>query len=106
MLRGHRRLGQGLAFAADPLAPDVALDREDARRVVELFADVLADALQSAAAAQRGADGGLGLVGNLHRLGSYAMCSRPLRMHKDSPYKLFKPEFWINGAYVRRASKR
>lgn len=49
-LRGNRCLNQGLATGAGPLAADVALDREHTRRVVELLAHVLADALERAAA--------------------------------------------------------
>ena len=44
-LCGHRRLRQGLALGARPLAAHVALHREHARCVVEFFADVFADAL-------------------------------------------------------------
>ena len=44
-LRGHRCLNQALALGAGPLAADMALDCEEARRVVELLADVFADAL-------------------------------------------------------------
>lgn len=44
----NRRLGQGFASLADLLAVDMPLHREDARGV-ELFADILADALELAA---------------------------------------------------------
>ena len=58
-VRGHRRLDQRLAAAADPLAADMTLDREYPWGVIELLADVLPDALQAAAA---GALGALGFV--------------------------------------------
>ena len=61
-VRRHGRLDQPLAAAADPFAADMALDREDAGRVVELLAHILADALQTAAAAALGV---LGLVADL-----------------------------------------
>jgi hypothetical protein len=57
MWGGDRRLHQRLAFGADPLAADVTLHGEDARGVVELLADVLADALHRAAALARRAVG-------------------------------------------------
>ena len=44
-LRGHWCLNQALALGASPLAVNVALNCGQARRVVELFADVLTDAL-------------------------------------------------------------
>ena len=47
-VRIHGRLHQRLAFGADPLASDMAFHREDARGVVQLLADVLADALHRA----------------------------------------------------------
>src|SRR6266850_3869720 len=53
-VRGHRRLRQPLALRAHPLAADVPLHREHARGVVELLGHVLADALQSTAAAAHG----------------------------------------------------
>jgi hypothetical protein len=53
-VRRHRRLHQGLARRAHPFAADVPLDGEDAGGVVELLGDVLADALQLAAAAADG----------------------------------------------------
>src|ERR1700744_4985370 len=43
-LRRHRRLDQRFALRTHPLAAHVTLDREHARRVVELLADVFADA--------------------------------------------------------------
>ena len=43
-LRRHGSLYQRLAGIANPFAANMALDREHARRVVELLADVLADA--------------------------------------------------------------
>ena len=53
-LRGHRRLDQGLALGAGPLAADVALNGEDAGLVGELLGNVLADALHLAAAGAGG----------------------------------------------------
>ena len=50
-LRRHRRLDERLTPRTRPLAANVPLDLKHARRVVELFAHVLADALQRAAAA-------------------------------------------------------
>lgn len=50
----YRCLDQRLALVADPLATDVSFHREGARRVVELFADVLADPLELAAAGTLG----------------------------------------------------
>ena len=47
---GHRRLDQLLAGTADPLTADVTFDLEHTGGVVELFADILPDALQAAAA--------------------------------------------------------
>jgi len=47
-VRRHRRLDQGLAVVAHPLAADVAVHGEAAGRVVELFADILADPPQGA----------------------------------------------------------
>ena len=61
-LRGHRRLNQGFTLGADPLAPDVALDREHAWLVVQLLGHVLADAFHPASTA---AGGGFGFVMNL-----------------------------------------
>jgi ADP-ribose pyrophosphatase YjhB (NUDIX family) len=58
-VRRHGGLHQGLALGADPLAADVALDREDAGHVIQLLGHVLPDALQLAAAA---AGSVLGLV--------------------------------------------
>ena len=49
-LRRHRCLDQCLALHARPLAAHMPLDLEHTRRVVELLADVLADALQLTAA--------------------------------------------------------
>lgn len=56
-LRGNRCLNQGFAFIADPLATDMPLNAEHARRVVELFTDVFADALEGAAALALGVFG-------------------------------------------------
>ena len=50
-LRGYRCLNQSLALGAGPFTANVALHGEQPRRVVELFADVLADAFQGAAVA-------------------------------------------------------
>jgi len=61
-LSRHRCLNQALTGAAGPFAAHMALDREDARGVVELLADVLADALHLAAA---GTGGGIGFVADL-----------------------------------------
>ena len=44
----------------------MALDREQPGRVVQLLADILADALQGAAAARRGAAGRFGFVVLVH----------------------------------------
>ena len=55
-------LVDGLALRAGPLAPDVALDTEDAQHVVQLLGHVLADALHLAATL---AQSGLGLVADL-----------------------------------------
>lgn len=49
-LRRNRCLDQRFALAADPLATDMTLDGEHAWRVVEFFADILADTLEGAAA--------------------------------------------------------
>jgi len=46
----HRRLDQRLALRTRPLAAYMPLDLEQPRRVIELFAHVLADALHRAAA--------------------------------------------------------
>src|SRR5206468_3469010 len=46
----YRRLHQRLALRTGPFAADVSLDVNHARRVVELLAHVLADALHRAAA--------------------------------------------------------
>jgi hypothetical protein len=61
-VRWHGGLHQGLALRANPLAADVALDREDAGRVVQLLGHVFADALELAATT---AGGVLGLVAML-----------------------------------------
>ena len=49
-LSRNRRLDQRFALRTDPFDADMSLHREDARGVVELFADILADALELAAA--------------------------------------------------------
>ena len=49
-VRGNRRLDQRFTVIADPHASDVAFDGEHARRVVEFFADILANTLECAAA--------------------------------------------------------
>ena len=49
-VRRNRCLDQRFAVITDPLASDVAFNREHARRVVELFADILANTLEGAAA--------------------------------------------------------
>ncbi|KPY89455.1 hypothetical protein ALO94_200122 [Pseudomonas syringae pv. spinaceae] len=46
----NRRLDQGFAVIADPFATHMTLNGEHARCVIQLFADVLADAFQRAAA--------------------------------------------------------
>lgn len=46
----YRRLDQCFALATGPLATHMLFDGEHARRVIQLFADVFADALQQAAA--------------------------------------------------------
>ncbi|GAB0084523.1 Uncharacterized protein ALO36_01541 [Pseudomonas syringae pv. tomato] len=46
----HRCLGQCFALIANPLTPNVPFNAEHARRVVEFLADILADALEGAAA--------------------------------------------------------
>ena len=61
-VRRHRRLDQGFALGADPLAADVPLHGEHAGLVVQLLGHVLADALQLAATA---AGGVLGFVVDL-----------------------------------------
>src|ERR1700683_2170784 len=53
-VRRHGRLDQPLATATDPLAADVPLHLKDARRVVELLAHILADALETTSAAALG----------------------------------------------------
>src|SRR5579859_1139019 len=52
-MRRHRCLNQRLARLAGPLAPDMPLNREYPRRIVQLLTDVLADthALATATAA-------------------------------------------------------
>ncbi len=60
-LGGHRRLDQCLALAAGPLATHMLLDGKHGRGVVQLLADVFADALKLAAAGA-GALGAIGLV--------------------------------------------
>jgi hypothetical protein len=47
----HRRLGERLAFGADPFAADMSLHREHARLIGELLRDVFADARKRAATA-------------------------------------------------------
>ncbi|MNP67714.1 hypothetical protein D3C76_1635750 [compost metagenome] len=49
-LRRNRCLNQRFAVIADPFATNMALDGKYAGRVVQLFADVLTDALEGAAA--------------------------------------------------------
>lgn len=61
-VRGDGRLQQRLALRADPLAAHVALDAEHPRAVVELLGNILADALEGAAA---GTGGALGLMVDL-----------------------------------------
>ena len=61
-MRLDRRLGDGLALHAGPLAADVALHREHAGHIVELLGHVFADALHPAAAL---AGGRLGFVADL-----------------------------------------
>ena len=48
-MRRHRRLDQCFALVTGPFPPDMALDRKDAGRVVELFAGIFADTFQGAA---------------------------------------------------------
>ncbi len=55
-------LGERLALRTSPLAPDVALDAEDARHIVQLLGHVLAHALHLATA---GTGGRVGLVADL-----------------------------------------
>ncbi len=52
----YRCLDQRFAVLADPLATDMALDGEHARRVIEFFTDILPDPFERAAA------GALGIV--------------------------------------------
>jgi len=59
---GHWHLNQRFAVLAHPLSTDMALNREHARRVVQLLTDVLADAHALAAAM---ADGALWFVMDL-----------------------------------------
>ena len=49
-LRRPRLLNQGFAVITDPFATNMPFNAEHAWRVVELFADVFADALEGAAA--------------------------------------------------------
>ncbi|CAG9183956.1 hypothetical protein LMG23992_05116 [Cupriavidus laharis] len=49
-VRRNRCLREGLALPACPLTPDMAFDREHAGGVVQLLADVFANALERAAA--------------------------------------------------------
>lgn len=49
-VRRHLLLGDALALATQPAAPQVALDREDAGHVFEFLGGVLADAFEPAAA--------------------------------------------------------
>ena len=49
-LRRHRCLDQRFALAADPFPTHMLLDREHTRRVIQLLADVFADALKLTAA--------------------------------------------------------
>lgn len=65
-LRGHRHLDQGLAAGTGSPAPQVALDREYARYVVELFADAFTDAIDVAAAVWGGSNGGFWFMVHLH----------------------------------------
>src|SRR5690554_3876920 len=55
----NRRLGQGAALVAGPLATDMALNDEHARYIIQLFTYIFTDPLELTAAA---ALGGLGLV--------------------------------------------
>ena len=48
-VRRNRCLDQRFAVITNPLASDVAFDSEHARRVVEFFADILANTLEGAA---------------------------------------------------------
>jgi len=51
--------GQGVALAADPLAADMAFNSKHARHIIQLLADVFADAFELAPTAALGV---LGLV--------------------------------------------
>src|ERR1700722_12119676 len=53
-VRRHWCLDQRLAATADPLAADMTLYRKHSWAVIELLADILADTLQTAAAAALG----------------------------------------------------
>ncbi|VVN33050.1 hypothetical protein PS631_05026 [Pseudomonas fluorescens] len=53
-LRGHWRLSQSFALTAGPLATHMLLDRDHAWRVIQLFADIFADALKLAATGAMG----------------------------------------------------
>ena len=53
-VRGYRRLRDGFALGTRLFAPDVALDAEDARFVVQLLGHVLADVPHLAATAAGG----------------------------------------------------
>jgi len=59
---GHGRLHELFTTTAHPLATNVALHREGARRVIEPLRDVLAHALQRCATARARALGGGRLV--------------------------------------------
>lgn len=54
-LRRHRCLSQSFALTAGPFATHMLLDREHAWRVIQLFADIFADALKLAATGALGA---------------------------------------------------
>ena len=62
-LRGNRCLGQCFTAGANPFATNMALDREHAGRVVQLFGYILANALELAATL---AGCGVGFVVDIH----------------------------------------
>lgn len=73
-------LDPALAFHASPLAANVALDLEHARRLVELLTDIFADALQLAPAM---ADRIVLLVANLHMMSPDSLGLELIVFHRE-----------------------